>query len=176
MLLPLRFSLLFPPIPKEEPPPYFHKIRFPFSSSGVLIQKSSLLFAVFRPFYSTGSGSPLPIDKFEPHIPQTTLCQPCLPQASILPLPFPSEESNLFSFPTTLQISVALLASTPHHSADGKRHQTVQLVESALGPLPRLQAKFSVTSGTADNLLAEILLSLGSLGTALLLFSSFFSA
>lgn len=104
MLLPPSFSLLFPPIPKKELH-HFSPLRYnsPLPFSWVLIQKSTLLFAVFRFFYSAGPGSPPSANVFklpltvqttcQSHLPRTT---PHCPQTSVPPLPFPSEESNLY--------------------------------------------------------------------------------
>lgn len=102
-------------------------------------------FPVFRSFYSTGSGSPLPINMLKPH----SFCrQPSVslssPQASIPPLDFPSEGSDLYSLPPSYNFHPLCWFPCPITLlvTEGSKH--VQLVKRIPGPLSRLQLQFSV--------------------------------
>lgn len=107
--------------------------------------KWSSPFPVFRSFYSTGSGSPLPINMLKPH----SFCkQPSVslssPQASIPPLDFPSEDSSLYSLPLSYNSQPLSCFPCPITLlvTEGSKH--VQLVKCIPGPLSRLQLEFSV--------------------------------
>lgn len=130
MLLPPSFSLLFPPIPKKELH-HFSPLRYnsPLPFSWVLIQKSTLLFAVFRFVYSAGPGSPPPANVFKLPLTVQTTCQSHLPRP---PPTAPKPASLLFLFPLKKVISISciytttpftVLAFIPHHSTGSKRQQ-----------------------------------------------------
>lgn len=96
--LPLSSSLLSPPTPKKEvSPPLSPRYDSLFPPPGFWSKNHLLFLPSSNP--STGSGPSVPTNTFKPYILQTTLCQPCLPQARILPFPFPSVERNQHSSP-----------------------------------------------------------------------------
>lgn len=106
---------------------------------------SKSCFHYLQILYSTGSGSPLPINMLKSH---SSYQQPSVnhvsPQASILPLPFPSVENNLDSLPLPYNFHSLSWLPSPITLLVTKGTKHVQLVKFIRGPLSRLQIEFSV--------------------------------
>lgn len=170
--LPLSSSLLSPPTPKKEvSPPLSPRYDSLFPPPGFWSKNHLLFLPSSNP--STGSGPSVPTNTFKPYILQTTLCQPCLPQARILPFPFPSVERNQHSSPLSCNFHSLSRLPSPITRLVTKGTKTVQLVKSVPGPLSRLPLKLSMACGIANKHLAEILSSLDLGATQLVLLPLF---